>query len=470
MAMIFIAIAVSGFVFTLWQSAQQTVSQQTALLSKHCEQLQTDIQQLFPRNEQKQVRVGNPDLLQQQINRVTANLPGVEGGFWHIHTNFFGYAFPTYLGSDIKTDVPNAEKTLLSSLSQRALEQDQLVEAVQRNADSALISVACPITTHEGLSAWLMQRASLVPVHNTVTTGVLFVLLGVLAIIVLAQTIKFERRWYLERDRLVKQGEDESKPVPVTSDINEIQPLLMLLYQARQKNINLERTITALEAKLSRNQELSHIARLSSSLARELVLRVEQWKLSVQQLLSEKQSIDNDQLDVLLEDLQRIENLVVGFENLDTRNPGRDGNETLTLRPWLEQIVTFHQQRTANDGQTLTAICPEPLTLISNSLLVRFALDTLIAHALNFGPNKGEVLIKASGDEHEVVIEVIDEFEGLSSQDERRLFRQDDVLPQHYGNGLKLARDAVQAIGGDVSYQSDGANSRFIMQIPMTSE
>lgn len=459
MAMIIIAIAVMGLLVTFWFSANQTIAHQSETLTHACKSLEHDVVQLFPAGDTQQVRVGNPDLLQQQMARVTREHDGVEGGFWDISSQFFGYAFPTYMGNDIRTEVADSDTTLLRSLSQRAIDQKKTVLSVQRNQNDALIAVACPLRTHESLAAWFMHRSSLVPMLYTVASAVLFALLGAAGAILLARTLLFGRQWYGERDRLIKQAEDESTPVPVTSNINEIQPFLMLLYQSRQKRSQLERSISALEAKLYRNQELSVFGRFSSSMAKELQQRLHEWKLDLAQS-------DNEHV----EDIEHIERLLTSFENLDLRHRNRTDHDTVDVSSWLSTIADYHQHRLAKDKQSVTAICTEELTLSQNLLLLRYAIDTLIVQAIHFGPEQGEVLLKAtSNDDNTISIEVIDESSGLSAEDERLLFRQDDVLPDSYGAGLKLVRDAIQSIGGELSYSSDGENSRFILQIPMTN-
>lgn len=465
--MVFTAVAAVGIAFTFLHSAPQRLNLHQADLQHACGQLKADIQQLFPKEEQTQSRVTNPELLQQQIVRVVSKYQGVEGGFWQLNSHFFGYTFPTYIGSEIKVDVPETEKTLLSSISQRAIEQGKTVTSVQRNSDNAVIAVACPIATHESLSAWLMQKVSLVPTAITVVNGILFIALGMVALTMLMHAFRFEKRWYLERDRIVKQGEDDSKPIPVTSNINEIQPLLMLLYQARQKNVNLERTISALEAKLSRTKDLSTVARISATFAKELAARIEQLKTTLLTLTTEQQQVD--ELQRLKDEFERIENLISAFENLDLEQSGKSGTEWVNLQFWLDTIAAYHQERTARDTQTVTAVCTENLSLHSHLLLLRFAIDTLIAHAVTFGPERAEILLKGSLAEDTILIEVIDEFEGLSTQRERQLFRHDDVLPETYGQGLKLVKEALDAIGATIAYEADGENSRFIVQIPMTS-
>lgn len=471
MAVALLVIAIIGVLVTYLVSSSYTITYRTQQLIQACQSIEQDIAHLYPSNDSRQVRIGNKDLLQQQMRRVTANIKGTEGGFWHISEKFFGYSYPTYVGNEIKASVPESDKTLLSSISQRALEQGELVKTVQRDKYIAAIAVACPLRTHDGLSVWLLQRVSLVHWFSTLANALLFVLIGIAGAALFVQTFRFERRWYGERDRLVKQGEDENRPVPVTSNINEVQPLLMLLYQSRQKQVQLERTISALEAKLNRNQELSTIARFSATMAKELTVRLEECRLHIKQMLSdERDETEREQLHELVKSASSIERILQSFQNLDVRHPDKAGKEQINLQKWLAKLADYHQLRSASEQQSVTAICTNPILLDTNILLLRFILDTLIMQAVCFGPKNGEVLIKADIVEDDLVIEVIDESKGISEQEQRRLFRQDDVLPDAYGKGLKPLKDAMNTIGGEIEYATNGENSRFILRIPMTND
>ena len=93
MAIAFVAIAVIGFSFALSQSAQQTVDNRQLHLFETCGAIQSEIQQLFPNEEETQTRVNNPELFQQQLTRVLSSQEGIEGGLWHLDSGFFGYTF-----------------------------------------------------------------------------------------------------------------------------------------------------------------------------------------------------------------------------------------------------------------------------------------------------------------------------------------------------------------------------------------
>ncbi|MGM0480943.1 MAG: sensor histidine kinase [Pseudomonadota bacterium] len=470
MAIIFIAIAVLGLVLTFWYSANQVLANQQHRLTSACSRIATDITQLYPSGDNRQVRVSNAELLQQQMQRVTSDLPRTAGGYWHINSKFLGYTFDAYSTRDMQMDVPQVEKMVLSSLSQRAVTQGKVVSSVQRNQNDALIAVACPVTTHEGLAGWMIKRVSLIPPLYSLFSALLFATVGILAFMILGRTIQFERRWYAERDRIIKQAEDDSKPVSVTSSINEIQPLLMLLYNARQKQVNLERNVSSLQAKLGRQTELAVMARISASLAKELRLRIGHWAEQLQKIANQEHENRSFELEKLAEAIQRTQYLIRSFENLDLRQHDNGGQELLNVKLWLNDVIDYHQQHNARAEQALTAISDANLSLKSNFLLLRYVLDSLIMQAIVFGPDNGEIVVKAVYQNDQLVFEVIDESKPLNGAEERRLFRQDDVLPEAYGRGLKPVHDVVKSLGGDICYQSDGENSRFILQIPMTNE
>ncbi|WP_404400179.1 HAMP domain-containing histidine kinase [Idiomarina seosinensis] len=470
MAIVFITIAVLGLVLTFWYSANKVIAKHQHRLTAACGQAATDVTQLYPTDDNRQVQVSNADLLQQQMQRVLAELSGAAGGFWHINSKFLGFSFDTYGLRDIQTDVPQAERMVLSSLSQRALTQEKIVSTVQRNQNNALVAVACPIPTHEGLTGWIVTRVSLIPLLYSVFSALLFAVIGVLAFMSLGRTIQFERRWYAERDRLIKQAEDDTKPVPVTSTINEIQPLLMLLYNARQTQINVERGVSSLQAKLGRQTELAVMARVSASLARELRARINGWVEKLRKAAQQQHESPNQDFEKLAQDIEQTKHFIRSFENLDLREQAVYGVEVVNVKTWLEEIIRYHQQFNARPEQALTAIVDTNLHLESHFLLLRYALDTLLTQAITFGPDNGEIVVKATEESGLLTFEVIDESKPLSSAVERRLFRQDDVLPETYGQGLKPVHEVIKSLGGEISYHSDGENSRFILQIPMTSE
>src|SRR5437899_1222964 len=66
-------------------------------------------------------QVINADLLNVVLQLTLREAPGIEGGIWQPQRGFVAYAFPTYEGSGIKRDVPEAERDRIVALSQKVL-------------------------------------------------------------------------------------------------------------------------------------------------------------------------------------------------------------------------------------------------------------------------------------------------------------------------------------------------------------
>ncbi|HAR55632.1 MAG TPA: hypothetical protein DCR58_02470 [Idiomarina baltica] len=466
MAMTIIAIAIFGIGLTFWYSPSQLISRSTEGLVSSCEQVRTEITQLYPTNAEPHYQVTNPDLLQQVMYRETSKLQGVEGGYWDVASEFFGYAFPTYVGSSIKTDVPQSEMALLSALSRQAVDESNILTSVRQSVDAAVITVSCPVTTHRGLAAWLMKRTSLVPAS---LVGVLFGIFGLLAVIgtmMLVRNRNFEKGWLTEREKLTEQLHDEAAPVPTTSAINDVQPFLLLLYQARQKRHNAERAINSLEAKLGQINELSIIGRAALAFAEELRGRIEQLQRDVTTVVSDTST---HQFEKLQRELDAAEYLCQALAQIDVRHKKQGPVAEVAMNRWTRALADFHQQRHANDRQTIAAVCDDDVHVITNPLLLRFTLDIIILHSLKFGPQAGEIFIRVCKQDDNVVLEVVDENPSVRRDVEQNLFRFDDVKPERYGDGLRLVKDLVSSLKGSVEFQSNGEISRFILKIPMTS-
>jgi len=466
MAMIIIAIAIFGIGLTFWYSPAQLINRSSEGLTASCDHVITEVAQLYPSGAEPHYQVNNPDLLQQVMYRETGKIQGVEGGYWHVASEFFGYAFPTYVGSSIKTDVPQSEMALLSALSRQAVDESNTLTSVRQSEDAAVITVACPINTHRGLAAWLMKRTSLLPNTLVWLSFGIFGVLAVLGTMLLVFNRNFEKGWLTEREKLTEQLNDETAPVPTTTVINDVQPFLLLLYQARQKRHNAERAINSLEAKLGQINELSVVGRAALAFAEELRGRIEQLQRDVTAVVTDTSTL---QFEKLQRELDAAEYLCQALAQIDVRHKKQGPVAEVHMNRWTRALADFHQQRHANDRQTIAAVCDGDITISTNPLLLRFTLDILILHSLKFGPQEGEIFIRAAKQDDHMILEMVDENPSVKRNVEQNLFRFDDVMPEQYGDGLRLVKDLVSSLKGSIEFQSNGEISRFILKIPMTS-
>ncbi|RBD93267.1 two-component sensor histidine kinase, partial [Xanthomonas oryzae pv. oryzae] len=90
------------------------------------------------------------------VHLVLADAPGVEGGVWDLHKGFVAYAYPTYDGSDHKTDIPDAEWTNIVSTAQQSVSEKKATQYRRNGRREVLLISACPLASNS--AAWTMTR------------------------------------------------------------------------------------------------------------------------------------------------------------------------------------------------------------------------------------------------------------------------------------------------------------------------
>lgn len=121
---------------------------------------------------------------------------------------------------------------------------------------------------------------------------------------------------------------------------------------------------------------------------------------------------------------------------------------------------------------------------ISNQILVetdrevtKHILDNLISNALKFSEKGSNVYIGLSMKNDKAIMHVKDEGPGLSSEDQKKLFKKFQKLSARptgnessSGLGLSIVKRFVDALGGDIKVESElGKGANFIVELPLAS-
>lgn len=127
-------------------------------------------------------------------------------------------------------------------------------------------------------------------------------------------------------------------------------------------------------------------------------------------------------------------------------------------------------------------VCPDVRFAILDRAQVTQAVDALVRNGIRFTPDGGSVVVSASAEAEELIIEVRDSGIGLSAEARRRLF--DDSFVQHdsrhhhtaqglefnvagMGFGLALVRRVVESHGGRLLVDGEeGRGSVFTLRFP----
>lgn len=441
---------------TYWQSSGQLISRTKSSLEQTCNEVQRTVSSLYPSSENKQQAVNSPELLYQAISESIRNKEHVLGGFWHISDGFTGYAVASSSGGSQESQLAGSVQFAISSAARKAITDNNVAATVTEQLPIRVV-VACPEKQHAGLAIWLSHPIQPVQNYFSVIASVLFVLLALIGIAIIVRESAFNRRWHQERDRIVNDAEDTSKAVPVTSEVSEIQPLLLLLYQARQQVQATERELLKEADKLRLASEKTLAGRMARSMAALALSNLEAL---------EKQLRDSDSAALR----PKVHELVSLFETFSQLSPNMQGldKSDLELEAWLQDIADYHESFSGEKNITVTSIVDDGIRVTINPLVLRFVFDFLLRHVMRFIPVNSEVLIQASIKGDFVNVSVCDESDGVARKDLGGMFETDDVNPDAYGVGLKVIKDAIKSQGGDINYEKLEKTSRFNVLIPMT--
>lgn len=164
--------------------------------------------------------------------------------------------------------------------------------------------------------------------------------------------------------------------------------------------------------------------------------------------------------------------------------------ETLGLQPkpelclahdCLNEILQAYREKMAAKQQRVEISQPTtPITIITDSMLLRQALDNVFSNAVKYSPRGACIYcscaqtVNPDTGVEECTFVIRDEGQGFGAEEQQRLFKKFSRLsPRPTGNehstglGLFITRRLVEALGGTISCSSSpGKGSTFIIILP----
>ena len=423
----------------------------------------------------------NIDLMHAVLDLVLIQTDGIEGGFWTnapASSGFLAYAFPTYGGSGVKRDIPEAETPLILRTLKKASSTGQAQTEVVSSGADAVLAVACPVPRHAGLFSWTLTRAR--PPLGQYGERAATILAGVLAIIVvlaiyLALTL---RRWKHNLTRLelalAPEGDFESGKRLDRLGERDLDQIVDALNRYGDRSERLTRDANALNRRLAEAERFSTLGKMAAQIAHEIRNPAGAMRLKAENALAGDGARREAALRTVIEQVGRIESQVTSLLAL-TQSVTVSARE-VDVHAWLDDIVHTHETRAESRGVVLGAdVAPEVASsrtppAFDPGQLAR-ALDNLILNALRHAPRGGNVTVRAHpAHTHEgerLRLEVIDNGPGVSPTEHERIF-EPFVTGRADGSGLGLAvvREIASAHGGRAYLAEDSNVTRFVIDLP----
>lgn len=417
----------------------------------------------------------NTDLMHAILDVVLAQMPGVEGGFWRptdsARGTFDAYAFPTYEGSGIKRDIPEAETPLILR-TLRGVTGGQAASGFVEGRQDAVIVSACPVPHRAGLLAWTLTRVRppLGPYGKTLVTT-LAVLLAVIIGIAIALGILL-RRW---RGNLARVEKSLSEPADLHAPFTPIEPTgepdldkIVAAFNAYgTRTTALQHRTGDLDRKLASAERFAALGRLAAQIAHEIRNPIGAMRLKAENALAGDAQRQHRALASILEQIQRVETQLSGL--LALTQPVRIDAQPVVLREWLAERIELYLDAATQAGIALVLDENKDLpheARFDAAQLAR-AIDNLILNALRHTPAGGHVMLRAAQHADTLSIAVADDGPGVPPAERERIF-EPFVTGHATGSGLGLAvvREIAVAHGGRAFYAVRPRGACFVIELP----
>jgi two-component system sensor histidine kinase HydH len=502
-----VCVALAGEIWLLIQSDQ---SRQVSLASQQSATACEQVASRYSLSRQLNPDPYNADLMHAVLDAVLVQAPAVEGGFWDSRaaitsgsssgtadlsdnnssasasapkTNgFLAYSFPTYQGSGIKRDIPEAETPLILRALRRSATTHAPVSDSVRAEQGATVVSACAVAGAANLYAWTLTRthAPLGPYGELLVSSLAVVLAGILLVaVVLGLAL---RRWKnnLSKLELGLSPQPDARslirlPTVGEPDLDKIVNAFNA-YVARAES--LQQRAAALSDQLMQAERFSSLGRLAAQVAHEIRNPLGAVRLKAENALSGNGSRQRETLASILVQVERIETQVSSL--LALTQPVTVTKKATNVAEWLAKTVSAHDEQAALRGINLNVdleplqsdiLEPEDCTARIDPAQMARALDNLVLNAIRHAPRDGKVVVRArriaAPEGKSLRFVVIDNGPGVPVADRERIFEPFITgRPDGSGLGLAVAREVATAHGGRAYVADTEHGACFVIDIP----
>lgn len=401
------------------------------------------------------------------LDVVLTNFDGVEGGIWTKEGGFVAYAFPTYLGSATKRDVPEAERPWIVTTASRALATNQSDTLREDGTRESLILHVCPVKSPIGAVAWTMIR---VPVGAGAAHETLLLGLGALFVLELGSGVwvfVLVRRWSHRVNHLAAAIADSStETLPVLPPVEE-QDLNRIVTAINQLSARLSAardTSNDLTQKLAQADRLAALGRMAAVLAHEIRTPLGTIRLKAENALASTEADHQRSWQAVLQQVERLNSLL--HRLMAIVQPLDPHPEPVCVRDWLRDRVDQFRDLAEQRGIALKWEAPDEQAVFDAPSLGR-ALDNLLLNAVQHTPRSGTIAARAVRDDGRLVLSVDDSGPGVTADMRERVFEPfTTTRADGTGLGLAIVREIVEAQGGTVHCIDASTGARFQLELP----
>jgi two-component system phosphate regulon sensor histidine kinase PhoR len=192
------------------------------------------------------------------------------------------------------------------------------------------------------------------------------------------------------------------------------------------------------------------------------------------------QEVLTEFLEIMLKESTRLDHMVQDILQLSKLEQGRAlaSTEAIEVRYIVEEVFQILQQKIELKNMTCFIKENEPIKVRGNRDDLKQILMNLIANAITYTPENGEVFVQLERVGHEAKIQIIDNGIGIPEEDQVRIFerfyRVDKARSRNSGGtglGLSIVKWAVDNMNGRIELTSkESIGTTFTIWLPLHTE
>ncbi|QGY39562.1 HAMP domain-containing protein [Pseudodesulfovibrio cashew] len=176
-----------------------------------------------------------------------------------------------------------------------------------------------------------------------------------------------------------------------------------------------------------------------------------------------KMEAEIDHMDGLIDKILRL-------SKFDLQDPG-PREDAIDLNDFIEEAVQRQQPLMERKAMTVRRVASSLPAYRCRAEDIRMVLDNVLANAVKYGPENGEITVESLAGEEALTVAVSNPYPPLTAQELEALFTPfkrlgyDDV--EGNGLGLAFARRIVEDHGGTMSASSTNGTFRMTLLLPL---
>jgi len=208
-------------------------------------------------------------------------------------------------------------------------------------------------------------------------------------------------------------------------------------------------------------QKIAFAGEVASGIAHDIRNPLSSIKGAVQYIEDAIPEEDKEYLDIIYEDINRIEHIIERFQIFAV------SREVMKSETPVEEFIGNVKGRFKNKELSIENNIPDKYFSVDPILLEEIVYNIIQNAFDSYGEREGEVYMKLEREDDDLMINIIDHGKGINKKDAGKIFNPFYTTRINgIGLGLSITKKMINACGGTINYESnENGGTTFIIRV-----